>query len=123
VAYSPDGRILAGGCQDRTVRLWDAETGVEVHCLSGHTQPVACVAFSADGSRLASGSMDLLGGTPGEVKVWDARTGVEVLSLMGHTGPVLSVAFSLDRSRLASASQDGTVKVWDATVRPGASVP
>jgi WD40 repeat protein len=66
------------------------------------------VAFSPDGQRLASASVDKT------VKVWDAATGQEVLTLKGHTGAVSSVAFSPDGTRLASAGAGG-VKVWDAT--------
>ena len=66
------------------------------------------MAFSPDGTRLASASGD------GTVKVWDAATGQETLTLKGHTGAVTSVAFSPDGTRLASASWDATVKVWDA---------
>jgi WD40 repeat protein/serine/threonine protein kinase/tetratricopeptide (TPR) repeat protein len=77
--------------------------------LEGHTDLVNCVAFSADGKRLASASQDQT------VKVWDAMTGQETLTLKGHSEPVSSVAFSPDGKRLASAGQDQTVKVWDAT--------
>ena len=66
------------------------------------------MAFSPDGKRLASASLDRT------VKVWDAATGQETLTLKGHTGWSLSVAFSPDGKRLASASGDRTVKVWDA---------
>jgi dipeptidyl aminopeptidase/acylaminoacyl peptidase len=66
------------------------------------------VAFSRDGSRLASASDDKT------VKVWDARAGQHLLSLEGHTGEVRAVTFSPDGSRIASASDDKTVKVWDA---------
>jgi hypothetical protein len=69
---------------------------------------VRSVAFSPDGARLASGSVD------DTMKVWDARTGQELLSLQGHTVWVTSVAFSPDGARLASGSEDHTVKVWDA---------
>jgi hypothetical protein len=70
---------------------------------------VLSVAFSPDGKRLASASVDQ------SVKVWDTATGQESISLRGHSGRVWAVAFSPDGSRLASASEDQTVKVWDAT--------
>ncbi|RYO76123.1 hypothetical protein DL764_010304 [Monosporascus ibericus] len=76
--------------------------------LTGHGDSVRSVAFSADGSRLASGSNDRT------VKVWDAATGACLSTLTGHGGWVNSVAFSADGSRLASGSEDRTVKVWDA---------
>jgi WD40 repeat protein len=88
------------------VKIWDTATGKECFTLSGGGLGVA---FSPDGTRLASGSQE------GLVTVWDASTGKEFLMLRGHARAVSSVAFSPDGDRIASASQDHTVKIWDAS--------
>jgi WD40 repeat protein/serine/threonine protein kinase len=108
VAFSPDGRRLASGSRDGTVKVWDAQTGQEIRTLKDHTGTVYRVAYSPDGRRLASASAD------GTVKVWDAQTGQRALSLEGHTDHVHGVAFGPDGRQVASASADQTVKVWDA---------
>ncbi len=108
VAFSPGGRRIASGGQDRTVRVWDVVGGAEVLCLRGHEKEVSGVAFSPDGRRLASGSGD------GTVRVWDAESGAEALCLRGHEAGVSTVAFSPDGRRLASGSYDQTVRVWGA---------
>jgi WD40 repeat protein len=122
IAFSPDGKHFAtsswGGNVGRTVngamrteklpnqvKIWETATGQERFTLSGGGLGVA---FSPDGTRLASGSQE------GLVTVWDASTGKELLTLRGHAGAVSSVAFSPDGDRIASASHDHTVKIWDA---------
>jgi len=67
VAFYPDGTRLASASDDRTVKLWDTETGDAVLTLRGHTAGVLDVAFSPDGNLLATGGIDLA------VRIWDAR--------------------------------------------------
>src|SRR5262249_10050618 len=68
LAYSPDGRLLAGPYEGNQVGLWDAETYRLVGTLTGHEGPVLSVAFNADGRLLASGGADSL------IKVWDVAS-------------------------------------------------
>jgi WD40 repeat protein len=58
VAFSPDGRLVASGPSDKTVRLWDSATGATRRTLEGHSDGVCAVAFSPDGKLVASGSED-----------------------------------------------------------------
>ncbi len=80
VVYSQDGKRLASGSGDGTVKVWDAASGQEVFTVQGNTGLVYDVEFAAHGERLASG-----GGPPkkpGEVKLWDATTGKDAVGFM-----------------------------------------
>jgi tRNA A-37 threonylcarbamoyl transferase component Bud32 len=107
VAFSPDGKRIASGSRDFSVKVWDALTGDEILSFKGHTREVRSVAFSPDGKRIASGSWD------NTVKVWDAQTDHETLLLKGHTDAVHSVAFSPDGTRISAQDEQGVWKSWD----------
>jgi WD40 repeat protein/serine/threonine protein kinase len=107
LAISPDGKIIAVGFADNTVRLYDAATGNEKRVLSGHSSGIRGLAFSPDGKRLLSGAFDQ------SVKLWDAETGEEVLTLAHGLDVIESVGFSRDGHKIVVAS-DEAVRVWDA---------
>lgn len=107
LAWSPDGRSIASGSYDRTVRIWDAASGECLRTLNGHTQGVDAVAWSPDGSLFASASLDMT------VRLWDAATWEPRRVLQGQAG-IADVAWSPDGKSLASAAVDSTVSVWEA---------
>ncbi|KAI2764691.1 hypothetical protein DTO012A8_9515 [Penicillium roqueforti] len=100
---------------DNTVRIWDPATSQYKLTLEGHSCSVRSIAWTQDGSRLASASDD------NTVKIWDPTTGQCAQTLKGHSNWVRSIAWSQDGSRLASASDDKTVKIWDPTTGQCAS--
>jgi WD40 repeat protein/Leucine-rich repeat (LRR) protein len=107
VALTKEGKLLASGSEDKTIKLWDVPAATERTTLKGHTQRITGLAFSPDGKIVASASAD------GTIKLWDSATGTERATLPGHSSGVTFVAFSVDGQTLASAGSDGTIKLWD----------
>ncbi len=95
----------------RVFEVWRATTSLPTHVLTAHEGRAMCVAFSPDGTFLASASVD------GTIKLWDARTYKLVATLRGHKGGVHSLAFRPDGKRLASAGSDAVIRVWDTATR------
>jgi WD40 repeat protein len=107
VSFNPDGKILATASRDKTIKLWNVETGKEIYTLSGHSDSISSLSFSTDGKTLATGSDDKT------IKLWDVDTGKERRTLTCHSKSVDSVSFSPDGKTLATGSDDKTIKLWD----------
>ncbi|MCL2116097.1 MAG: DUF4062 domain-containing protein [Methanobrevibacter sp.] len=109
VCFSPDGKYIASGSRDYTVRVWNREKPDESpKILTGHTGSVTSVCFSPDGKYIASGSEDKT------VRVWNPEKPDESPQILtGHTRSVNSVCFSPDGKYIASGSEDKTVRVWN----------
>lgn len=104
VAVSGDGRRAVSACRDMTQKVWDVETGRELHILRGHASAICEV--TADGRLAVSASFDKT------LKVWDLESGHELRTLSGHASAVTNVAMTADGRLVASAS-DRTLKVWN----------
>jgi RND family efflux transporter MFP subunit len=109
LAYSPDGKTLASGSLDTTVKLWDIGTGQNTATFDKNAGGASSVAFDPEGKLLAAG-------TPfGQLKLWEVASGKPLFDVHAHPprSNVYVLAFSPDGKLLASGSQDFTVKLWE----------
>jgi len=106
LTFSPDGTRLVGGAEDGHVYVWDVSDGKLLQRLAGHQGAVMCVAWSPDGSRLASAGSS-------EVLVWEVQSGASVRALGPHPGGAFAVTWEPSGERLLSGSSDGRVRWWN----------
>ncbi|UVK55357.1 TIR domain-containing protein [Mesorhizobium sp. AR02] len=114
VTFSPDGSKVLTASADEAARIWDANTGVLVAELLGHSGPVRTALFSPDGTRVVTASSD------GTARLWDVKGGPALMVFRGHAGAVLKAKFAYGGEVVATASEDGTARVW--SVASGSSV-
>jgi WD40 repeat protein len=106
MVFSPDGKTLASASGDKTIRLWNGQSGAALVTLKGHLDYVQTVVFSPDGKTLASASSDKT------IRLWDSQSGAALKTHEGHSGSYFTVVFSPDGKTLASVS-DNTIRLWD----------
>jgi len=99
--------MLASGSGDKTIRLWNGQTGQLLQTLEGHIGGAYTVSWSLDRQVIASGDSD------GTIRLWDGQTGHLLQTLQGHKNHIFSVAWSPDGRVLASGSDDNTICLWD----------
>ena len=107
ISFSPDGKRIVSGSNDRTVKLWDMSTGDMLMTLRGHKYFVASAVFTPDSKQIVSGSSD------GTIRIWDATYSYELVRLIGHHGTICWLAYSPDGRQIASVDDTGAVKLWD----------
>lgn len=107
IALISDGRYALTAGQDRTLRLWNLETGESEQTFEGHTDPVTSVAVAPQGKYAVSASSDHT------LRLWDIDRGICVHEFMGHAKQVYSVDISPDERFAISGSEDGQVRIWD----------
>jgi WD40 repeat protein len=118
LAYAPDGRTLAGGSADGTVRLWESTTGKQLRVFQGHSGNLCALAYSASGELLVAACADRPH-QAGEAIVWDVATGEIKQSLEVEGKPVTALAFSQNGHVLATSHGSGRLTLWDTdTWRP-----
>ncbi|MBI5211463.1 MAG: caspase family protein [Elusimicrobia bacterium] len=108
MGFSPDGRTLATGNTEGTVKLWDVSSGVMARSFKAHPAAISLLTFSRDGARLATADRE------GAVKLWDPGTGSLTADLQGHADTMRALAFGPDGKKLFSGGADGTVRIWEA---------
>jgi WD40 repeat protein len=107
VACDPEGKILASGSKDKTIKVWEIKSGSNLLTLRKHKGEILALVFSPDGKNLISGSTDK------QVKIWDSKNGRLLKTLEDHTGSVYALDISPDGKTIASGGAEQTIMLWD----------
>ena len=106
IHISPDGKLLASGGDDQTIKLWSLPDGILIKTLEGHKGLISSLHISPDGKLLISGSFDKT------IKLWSLPDGALIKTLEGHKSRIRSIQMSPDGKLLASGNWDNTTELW-----------
>ena len=106
VDFSPNGKLIASGSIDNTIRLFRVTEAVLLRTMYGHPFPIYALRYSPDGAYLATGSSDNI------IRIWRVSDGQLISTLEGHGGRLVDLEFSPDGRHLASSAEDFTVRIW-----------
>ena len=109
IAYSPDGKIIASGSYDKTIQLWNSQSGEKIKTLYGHSNAVLSISFSADGKVITSGSAD------STIRLWDVQSGKNTETFYGRINNASSIAHSPDDKSIAYGSNENSIRLWKKT--------
>lgn len=109
MGISKDSKKLVSGSEDKTIKIWNLQTGHLIKTLEGHVGKINCLAISPDNQIIVSASNDKT------VKIWDLKRGTLLRTLEGHSKVVRAVTISPDCKTIISGSWDNTIKVWGIT--------
>lgn len=107
VAFSPDGTCVISSAADKSIKLWDAQSGECLQSFEGHTGSIYSVAFNPEGTRVISGADD------NNIKLWDVQSGECLQIFEGHTSMLWNVAFNSEGTHVISGASDNSIKLWD----------
>ena len=108
VQYSPTGKYIYSAGDDKTIKMWDVQTGIDVNTFNAHEAPVNSIHLSDDGQLLVSADR------AGTVILWDAITGEAKTKIAAHSGSANTAKLSLDASTIISGGDDEILKIWSA---------
>jgi len=118
IIYSPDGNYIFSASDDKTIKMWDVKSGIDIKSFNGHTHPVKCIAITSSGNKIISGDAD------GKIIVWDVNNKDEPIHfIQGHEGAVNTIEVYENNLFFLSGGKDEIIKKWDInTGKPEKSI-
>jgi WD40 repeat protein len=111
VTLSPDGKKVVAEGGNKTICIWDTETGKKLKKFEIDIGQVLFAVFSSDGKKVVAGGSN--GNVDNSVTIWDVESGKILHKLEGHKGWVSSAAFSSDGKKLITGGRDNIARIWD----------